>query len=287
LAVERQEEMNKRSSSSRPWKAATLAVVQLILMGCIVLGLFSCFVGWQVVRQDISLTDLLPRIDQGERTARNRRTPATPTPPTDERGKTEGQQPAAPPPPAATPPAQGAPPPAAAGAPTPAVLVVAAPVPTPSTAHAPRGLLAHLPTRAATRLVIPSLGVDAPVVLIPVRDGTWDVGQITQEVGHLQGTASPGESSNAVLAGHITLEQGGYGPFKSLAQLKVGETTVVYAGDEQYTYIIRSVDIVAPDNVEVTYPTSEPILTLITCANWDKAARRYKDRVVAVGYLAQ
>jgi LPXTG-site transpeptidase (sortase) family protein len=265
-----------------------MAAAQLVLMGCITLGLFTCCVGWQVAQRDISLADLLPRIDRGERADARRHVPATP-----------GAERATHPPPDAAPPAQPAPnadggpapgageagaalPPAAAEAPASAVGAAAA-----SSAVAPRGLLATLPIRVATRLVIPSLGVDAPVVLVQVRDGTWDISQITQEVGHLQGTASPGDPSNVVLAGHITLEQGGYGPFKSLAQIKTGETAIVYVGEKQYTYVIRSLDIVTPDNVEIAYPTSEPVLTLITCANWDKAAQRYKDRVVAVGYLAQ
>jgi LPXTG-site transpeptidase (sortase) family protein len=276
--------VNERSSSPRPWKAAILAFVQLVLMGCIILGLFTCFVGWRAASQGVSPVDLLPRVSRDERTTARRHVPATPgsekvisTPPAtpapgaDEGRETEGQQPAVPPP----------------GAAPPASRVDEGGVTSPPAADASRGLFANLPTQAATRLVIPSLGVDAPVVLIPARDGTWDISQITQEVGHLQGTANPGDPSNVVLAGHITLEQGGYGPFKSLAHIKTGETATVYVGEKQYTYTIRSLGVVAPDNVEVAYSTHEPILTLITCANWDKVTQRYKDRIVAVGYLAQ
>nr|NIN69151.1 hypothetical protein [Anaerolineae bacterium]NIN99229.1 hypothetical protein [Anaerolineae bacterium] len=57
--------------------------------------------------------------------------------------------------------------------------------------QASTGLVASLPDRPATRIVIPAIDVDAPVVVIPIRNGTWDVEQITHEVGHLQGTASP------------------------------------------------------------------------------------------------
>jgi LPXTG-site transpeptidase (sortase) family protein len=282
---------NTTGRSSPPWRAALLAVGQLVLMGCIILGLFTCFVGWQAALRDVTLAELLPRIGQIEWAARTRQaeradirrltatpgseeatltataapTPSAPSTSGGEGGVDKGQAPAE--------------------APTPTVGAAAASAPHSSAAS--RGLLASLPDRVATRLEIPSLGVDAPVVLISVRGGTWDISQLTQEVGHLQGTASPGDPSNVVLAGHITLEQGGYGPFKSLAQLKVGEKAIVHEGEEQYTYIIRSVDIVAPDNVEITYPTSEPILTLITCANWDRATQRYKERIVAVGHLAE
>jgi sortase A len=152
-----------------------------------------------------------------------------------------------------------------------------------------KGLPANQPTRPASRLVIPSLGVDAPVVLLMLDAlrGTWDVSQLTQEVGHLQGTAAPGDPSNVALAGHVTLAQGGDGPFRNLAQLRMGDDVLVYSGDEVYRYTIESVRVVAPEDVEVTFPTARPTLTLITCANWDRARRVYEQRIVAVGHLVR
>jgi LPXTG-site transpeptidase (sortase) family protein len=148
-----------------------------------------------------------------------------------------------------------------------------------------KGLPANQPTRPASRLVIPSLGVDAPVVLLKLEHGTWDIDQLTQEVGHLQGTAAPGDPSNVTLAGHVTLASGGDGPFKNLAQLRIGEDMLVYSSEQVYRYAVESVRVVAPEDVEVTYPTSQPILTLITCANWDRTRHVYDQRIVAVGHL--
>jgi LPXTG-site transpeptidase (sortase) family protein len=156
----------------------------------------------------------------------------------------------------------------------------------PAVSQAPGGLVASLPDRPATRLVIPAIDVDVPVVVIPIRNGTWDVEQITHEVGHLQGTASPGDSSNVVMAGHITLTAGGYGPFRGLAQLQPGDEILVYVGDQEvYVYKVDSVKTVEATDVEVAYPTAEPILTLITCVNWDPVQGRYNDRLVVVAYL--
>lgn len=149
------------------------------------------------------------------------------------------------------------------------------------------GLPSSAPATPATRVVIPSLAVDAPVVLLPLREGTWDVDHLTQEVGHLQGTASPGENSNVALAGHITLAQGGYGPFKDLAQLKAGDEVLVYAGASSFRYVVERVDVVDPSSVEITYPSNRPLLTLITCANWDDATQRYMNRVAAVAHLVE
>jgi sortase A len=125
------------------------------------------------------------------------------------------------------------------------------------------------------------------VVLLDLRNGTWDIEQLTQEVGHLRGTASPGDRSNMALAGHVTLSQGGDGPFRDLAQIRSGQEAIVYAGDEAYTYVIDSVKVVDPTDVTVTSPTDQSILTLITCANWDSGLHLYTDRIVAIGHLAQ
>lgn len=156
----------------------------------------------------------------------------------------------------------------------------------PAISQAPRGLIASLPDRPATRIVIPAIDIDAPVVIVPIRNETWDVKQITHEVGHLQGTASPGDSSNVVMAGHITLTSGGYGPFRGLAQLQPGDEILVYIGDKEvYVYTVDSIKTVVATDVEVAYPTIEPILTLITCVNWDPVQGRYNDRLVVVARL--
>jgi len=156
----------------------------------------------------------------------------------------------------------------------------------PAVSQAPTGLVASLPDRPATRIVIPAIDVNAPVVVIPIRNGTWDVKQITHEVGHLQGTASPGDSSNVVMAGHITLTAGGYGPFRGLAQLQPGDEIRVYVGEQEvYVYVVDAVKTVGSTDVEVAYPTTEPILTLITCVNWDPVRGRYNDRLVVVAHL--
>lgn len=35
-------------------------------------------------------------------------------------------------------------------------------------------------------------------------------------------------------------------------------------------------------DVSVVYPTSDPVLTLITCTNWDAENRQYLERLVVV-----
>ena len=138
----------------------------------------------------------------------------------------------------------------------------------------------------ATRLVIPTLGIDAPVVEVPITNKTWDVSDLTYEIAHLGGSANPGEKNNMVLAGHVTLKRG-TGPFLNLESLEPGDLAIVYAGEQPYTYRVVSKKYLAPTDVSVAFPTSDPILTLLTCTDWDAAHRRYTQRVAVIAELVE
>jgi LPXTG-site transpeptidase (sortase) family protein len=139
----------------------------------------------------------------------------------------------------------------------------------------------------ATRLVIPRLNLDAPVVLSPLKDQTWQVDHLGQAVGHLEGTAPPGSDSNIVLAGHITLSEAVYGPFAGLAQLAAGDEVIVFQGDQGFQYIVDSYQTVDRTAVEVTHPTSTGQITLITCNNWSSEEGRYLQRLIVKGHLVK
>lgn len=116
-----------------------------------------------------------------------------------------------------------------------------------------------LPTpgpQSATRIVIPKLRVDAPVV----EGDDWEA--LKKGVGHHPGSANPGERGNVVLSGHVDV----FGAvFRYLDRLDVGDEVIVYAGDKAYYYRVAGKRIVEPTEVSVMEPTREPILTLITC----------------------
>ena len=105
-------------------------------------------------------------------------------------------------------------------------------------------------------------------------NGTWDVSKMENEVAHLGGTAQPGQSGNAVLAGHVALRRG-WGPFTHPERLKSGDTVIVHAGDQTYMYRVVDSRHVLPDDVSVTYPTSAPTLTLITYTTWNADTRTF------------
>ncbi|MBN1995484.1 MAG: sortase [Anaerolineae bacterium] len=139
----------------------------------------------------------------------------------------------------------------------------------------------------ATRLLIPKLNLDAPVLLAPIQNQTWQVDHLGQAVGHLEGTAPPGSNSNIVLAGHVTLAAGVYGPFAGLAQLISGDLIVVYEGDKKFQYVVEGYQLVERTAIEVTQPTDTGQITLITCSNWNRDENRYEQRIIVIGRLLQ
>jgi len=116
-----------------------------------------------------------------------------------------------------------------------------------------------IPTRGPgqpTRIVVPALGVDAGIV--PGTD--WE--QLKKGVGHQPNTANPGERGNLVLAAHNDV----FGElFRDLDKLKAGDEIIVYSVDRAFRYVVVETRIVAPTEVEVMDPTSEPTVTLISC----------------------
>jgi LPXTG-site transpeptidase (sortase) family protein len=140
-------------------------------------------------------------------------------------------------------------------------------------------------TGVATRLVIPKINLDAPVLIAPIENQTWKVDHLEQAVGHLEGTAPPGSDSNIVLVGHVTLAAGVYGPFAGLAQLTSGDLVIVYEGDKKFQYAVAGYQMVDRTAIEVTHPTDTGQITLITCSNWNREVGRYEQRIVVKGHL--
>jgi sortase A len=110
--------------------------------------------------------------------------------------------------------------------------------------------------QAPTRLVIPAIGVDVPVV---EGDG-WE--QLKKGAGHHASTANPGERGNCFISGHNDI----FGEiFRDLEKLELEDEIIVYAGAQPFHYRVKAKRIVEPDDVSVMYSTSTPVLTLMTC----------------------
>jgi sortase A len=140
-------------------------------------------------------------------------------------------------------------------------IVAAIPVPTPG-------------PRSPTRIVIPSIKLDWPVVQ---GDG-WE--ELKQGIGHHIGSANPGERGNLVLSGHNDV----YGePFRELERLEMGQQVVVYAGTNAFRYTIKARRVVLPSDLSVLASSNFPTITLITCTPY----RVDTHRLILIGELTQ
>ncbi len=82
---------------------------------------------------------------------------------------------------------------------------------------------------------------------------------LRRAVGHVDGTAFPGERGNVALAGHRETH------FRGLKRVREGDTIRITTPDGVFIYAVESTEVVGPDRIDVLRPAVEPTLTLITC----------------------
>lgn len=122
-----------------------------------------------------------------------------------------------------------------------------------------------LPTPAEpTHLLIPSIGIDTPVVKVIPVDGVWEVAEYA--AGYMYSSALAGEAGNMVMTGHLGLRGA---VFLNLSALQPGADIFVDAPGWRYRYRVRGSQVVWPNQIEVLFPEETTTLTLITCTNWD------------------
>jgi sortase A len=113
-------------------------------------------------------------------------------------------------------------------------------------------LAAHF-SPAVGILRIPKIEVE-----VPILEGTDDL-ILNRGVGHVAGTANPGENGNVAIAGHRD------GFFRGLKDVDIGDKIELETLQGTQTFIIDRIVIVQPSDVSVLAPTSSSSLTLITC----------------------
>jgi sortase A len=102
-------------------------------------------------------------------------------------------------------------------------------------------------------LALPDLNVR-----IPIFDGDGELA-LTLGAGHLPDTAPLDGDGNAAIAGHRD------GFFRVLRSVAVGDRLTIETAGALRQYRITDQWVVAPEDVWVLEPTSEPSVTLITC----------------------
>jgi len=103
------------------------------------------------------------------------------------------------------------------------------------------------------RLEIPELQLTAMV-----QEGV-DAATLRRAVGHVPGTALPGEASNVALAGHRDTF------FRPLRDIRLKDVIQLQTPGGDYRYVVESAKIVSPRDISVLRPTGRNTLTLVTC----------------------
>ncbi len=103
------------------------------------------------------------------------------------------------------------------------------------------------------RIEIPRVGVSAIV-----REGD-DAATLSIAVGHIPGTARPGEQGNVALAGHRDSF------FRALRNIRAGDVIRLRVRGRGDEYRVDSTEVVAAAETRVLASTRDAVLTLVTC----------------------
>jgi sortase A len=82
---------------------------------------------------------------------------------------------------------------------------------------------------------------------------------LRRAVGHVPGTALPGEDGNVGLAGHRDTA------FRKLRDVREGDRLRLTTPRGAYEYVVESTLVVEPHRGDLLDPTDAPALTLVTC----------------------
>lgn len=138
---------------------------------------------------------------------------------------------------------------------------------------------------ASTRIQIPSIQVDAPLVSLGVDpDGTMQAPGNGVDVGWYTFSALPGTRGNAVLSGHLDTATSRVAVFSQLRDLKQGDPMSIVENGQKIDFEVfwtkSWADQVIPLPLVLGNAPS-PTLTLITCSGvFDRASRNYSERLV-------
>lgn len=127
------------------------------------------------------------------------------------------------------------------------------PSPPPETGVQPREQAVVRARAAIAALSIPRVQLSAMVL-----QGS-DARTLLRGPGHLEHTADPGDGGNVVIAGHRDSF------FRPLRHVQLGDDIFLQTRKGRFHYRVTSLRVVEPHEVSVIAPTSDEVLTLITC----------------------
>jgi len=146
---------------------------------------------------------------------------------------------------------------------------------------------APVPVFVPSRIVVPALQINAPIVPVGTEpDGSMGTPKTATDVAWWQGM--PVGKGNALFAGHSDWN-GSPGSFQALGDLKPGDNVIVTGQGRSLTFRVTWVQLLSGgiDATQILGPQGAPVVTLITCGGvFDTSIRHHLSRYVVRGVLA-
>jgi len=134
-------------------------------------------------------------------------------------------------------------------------------------------------------LEIPSLGLEMPIVGVPLTGQGWDVSWLGESAGYLEGTAYPTWTGNTAITAHVWDADNNPGPFADLHTLQHGDQIIIHAWGQAHVYEVRTLTEVRPDDLRALPHSDYDMLTLITCLGYDESSGEYGWRLAVRAVL--
>ncbi len=136
---------------------------------------------------------------------------------------------------------------------------------------------------AGSHLVIPKIGISAPIVFSTSLDEASVQNDLQSGVAHYATTANPGEVGNGFITGHSSNYWWNPGKFNyvfaNLDKVEVGDQAIIYYQGNKYVYQAIEKKVVNPTDLSVLQSGDAPTLTLMTCTppgtSWQRLIVRF------------
>lgn len=130
------------------------------------------------------------------------------------------------------------------------------------------------------RLIIPSLGINAPIVLVESSDENVLQEALEKGVIFWPDSVSLGEKGTMIILGHSSAYpwyKGAYGSvFSLLNKLEENDEIFVFSTKKKYVYKVVGKEINLPEDLNLEKQEKEPVLYLLSCwpikTNWKRIA---------------
>ncbi len=141
------------------------------------------------------------------------------------------------------------------------------------------------PAAAVARLVVPAVALDAPVTAVAARpDGSLPPPEGPDGVAWYTYSGTPSNSTNVVVAGHVSWRTGEPTAFRHVSALRAGDrVTLEDVLGRRFDYTVFASEEVDPSGEHVAAllgPQAAAICTLVSCDGWFDGTGYTKRRVV-------